>query len=116
MDLESVLDAAEEENGMNGSVYSSEGIVNGINAAPLDRASLLSLIRQQVEFYFSEENLPKDVFLLKQIEKDKTKEGFVSLKVIAGFPKMKRLTHDLGAIREAVEQSELVILSVDGLS
>jgi len=116
MDLESLVDAAEEENGMNGSVYSSEGIVNGIIAAPLDRASLLSLIRQQVEFYFSEENLPKDVFLLKQIEKDKTKEGFVSLKVIAGFPKMKRLTHDLGAIREAVEQSELVVLSVDGLS
>jgi len=60
--------------------------------------------------------LPKDVFLQKQIEKDKTKEGFVSLKVIAGFPKMKRLTHDLGAIREAVEQSEMVVLSPDGLS
>jgi len=85
-------------------------------AAPLDRGSLLALIREQLEFYFSEDNLPRDVFLLKQIEKDKTKEGFVSLKVIAGFPKMKRLTHDLGAIREAVETSELVILSSDGLS
>jgi len=84
--------------------------------APLDRGSLLALIRQQVEYYFSDDNLPKDVFLLKQIEKDKTKEGFVSLKVIAGFPKMKRLTHDLGAIREAVEQSDVVLLSSDGLS
>jgi len=84
--------------------------------APLDRGSLLALIRQQVEYYFSDDNLPKDVFLLKQIEKDKTKEGFVSLKVIAGFPKMKRLTHDLGAIREAVEQSDVVLLSLDGLS
>jgi len=84
--------------------------------APLDRGSLLALIQQQVEYYFSDDNLPKDVFLLKQIEKDKTKEGFVSLKVIAGFPKMKRLTHDLGAIREAVELSEVVLLSSDGLS
>jgi hypothetical protein len=91
------------------------GALDGLNskskgAAPLDRQSLLALIRQQLEFYFDEENLPRDVFLLKQIEKDKTKEGYVSLKVfriftlsrikvIAGFPKMKRLTHDLGAIR-----------------
>jgi len=85
-------------------------------AAPLDRQSLLALIQQQLEFYFSEENLPKDVFLLKQIEKDKTKEGYVSLKVIAGFPKMKKLTHDLGAIREAAEGSSIVVLSSDGLS
>jgi len=85
-------------------------------AAPLDRQSLLTLIREQLEFCFSEYNLPKDVFLLKQIEKDKTKEGYVSLKVIAGFPNMKRLTHDLGAIREAVENSEIVVLSPDGLS
>jgi len=85
-------------------------------AAPVDRQSLLVLIREQLEFYFSEDNLPRDVFLLKQIEKDKTKEGYVSLKVIAGFPKMKRLTHDLGAIREAAEISDLVVLSPDGLS
>jgi len=85
-------------------------------AAPLDRQSLLVLIKQQLEYFFSEDNLPKDVFLLKQIEKDKTKEGFVSLKVIAGFPNMKKLTHDLGAIREAAEGSEHVILSSDGLS
>jgi len=51
--------------------------------APLDRGSLLALIQQQVEYYFSDDNLPKDVFLLKQIEKDKTKEGFVSLKVLS---------------------------------
>jgi len=50
------------------------------------------------------------------LKKDKTKEGFVSLKVVAGFPKMKRLTHDLGAIREAAEGSEVVVLSSDGLS
>lgn len=85
-------------------------------AAPVDRQSLLVLIKEQLEFYFSEDNLPRDVFLLKQIEKDKTKEGYVSLKVIAGFPKMKRLTHDLGAIREAAEISDLVVLSPDGLS
>jgi len=94
----------------------SEGVGKGGLAVPMDRAGLLVIIREQLEFYFSDDNLPRDVFLLKQIEKDKTKEGYVSLKVIAGFPKMKQLTHDLGAIREAVEQSEVVFLSGDGLS
>eukprot|EP01118_Nematostelium_gracile_P019130 TRINITY_DN8745_c0_g1_i4.p1 TRINITY_DN8745_c0_g1~~TRINITY_DN8745_c0_g1_i4.p1 ORF type:complete len:432 (+),score=99.93 TRINITY_DN8745_c0_g1_i4:152-1297(+) len=86
------------------------------NGPPSDRGSLLKIIREQVEFYFSDENLPQDVFLIKQLEKDKTKQGFVALKELAKFPKMKQLTHDLGAIREALSTSGNLILSQDGSS
>merc|ERR1719464_909671 len=50
---------------------------------------LCEQIVQQVEFYFSDANITKDKFLLKHVKRNK--EGFVSLKLISSFKRVKDL-------------------------
>ncbi|KAG0487335.1 hypothetical protein HPP92_009430 [Vanilla planifolia] len=50
-----------------------------------------------VEYYFSDENLPNDKFLLKQMRKDK--EGYVPIAIISSFRKMKSLPRILRSSR-----------------
>ncbi|KAJ0986007.1 hypothetical protein J5N97_004363 [Dioscorea zingiberensis] len=69
-------------------------------------------IVRQVEYYFSDENLPTDKFLLKQMKKDKG--GFVSIALIASFRKMKKLVQDLHLIEVALRTSTELVVSSDG--
>ena len=49
----------------------------------------LQLVRKivsQVEFYLSDDNLAKDAFLLKHVQKNKM--GFVSIKLLTSFKKV----------------------------
>ncbi|GMP71907.1 hypothetical protein CsSME_00030146 [Camellia sinensis var. sinensis] len=62
-----------------------------------------------VEYYFSDENLPNDKFLMNYVTKDV--EGFVPIAVIASFRKMKRLTHDSSLIVAALKQSSFLVVS-----
>jgi hypothetical protein len=59
-------------------------------------------VQQQVEYYFSAENLAKDLYLRQQMEK----EGWVSIHVIAGFNRLRKMltppmAHQLGAAAAA---------------
>lgn len=47
---------------------------------------LVRRIVAQVEFYLSDENLAKDAFLLKHVQKNKM--GFVSIKLLTSFKKV----------------------------
>ncbi|CAM9350976.1 unnamed protein product, partial [Ectocarpus fasciculatus] len=49
-----------------------------------------ALVRQ-VEFYFSDENLPTDAFMKKKVKAGGA-QGWVPLKVICSFPKVKKLS------------------------
>lgn len=49
-------------------------------------------IIKQVEFYFSDANILKDAFLLKHVRRNK--QGYVSLKLITSFRKVKSLSKD----------------------
>ncbi|XP_021763908.1 la-related protein 6A [Chenopodium quinoa] len=73
---------------------------------------LRAKIIKQVEYYFSDENLPNDKFLLKQMKKDK--DRFVSISLIGSFRKMKRLTKDISTIVDALKESSQLVLSSDG--
>ena len=53
---------------------------------------LKNKIIKQVEFYFSDANITKDAFLLKHVRRNK--EGYVSLKLITSFKKVKSLSKD----------------------
>merc|ERR1719187_1360557 len=53
---------------------------------------LMAKIVAQVEFYFSDANVAKDKFLLKHIRRNN--EGYVSLKLVSSFKKVKQLTKD----------------------
>nr|XP_010943758.1 la protein 1 [Elaeis guineensis] len=55
-------------------------------AAPLDEAKAKNILRQ-VEFYFSDSNLPRDKFLRKTVQE--SEDGLVSLALICSFSRMK---------------------------
>ncbi|KAL8460909.1 hypothetical protein ACS0TY_032417 [Phlomoides rotata] len=66
-------------------------------------------IIKQVEYYFSDENLPTDKFLMKYVAKNA--EGYVPIGVIASFRKMKKLTRDMSFIVAALKESNLLVVS-----
>ena len=65
---------------------------------------VINMLRQQIEYYFSVENLCKDMFLRKHMDG----QGFVALHFIAAFKRMRELSPDSGAIRFVCEISDVV--------
>jgi hypothetical protein len=61
---------------------------------------ILKRLVAQAEFYFSDENILKDTFLLKHIRKDK--EGYVSLKLLASFRRLQRISKNWRDLAYAV--------------
>jgi len=76
---------------------------------PADRADLKSKLRDQLEYYFSMDNLLKDTHLRSRM----TDEGYVPIMLIAGFKKMQELTTDQGLVMEAIAESPLLETSSD---
>lgn len=73
---------------------------------------LADKICTQVEFYFSDENIIKDAFLLKHVKKNK--EGYVSLKLISSFKRIKHLSRDWRVIRAALTRSKKLEINPQG--
>merc|ERR1712050_453871 len=61
-------------------------------------------LKAQIEFYFSPENLCKDVYLRKHMDD----EGWTPLEVIAQFPKVKAYRAKYGEIRASLADSTLL--------
>ncbi|TEY35771.1 hypothetical protein BOTCAL_0580g00010 [Botryotinia calthae] len=64
-------------------------------------ATVLSMVKMQLEYYFSIDNLCKDVFLRKHMDS----QGFVFLHFVAGFKRIQSLTSDIDMLRYACQQS-----------
>lgn len=73
--------------------------------------TLPALILKQVEFYFSDANLPNDKFLLAETRKNS--DGWVPINTIASFARMKKLSQDLSVITEALQSKVDGMLEVD---
>jgi len=67
----------------------------------VDPFGLSSLVRSQLEYYFSIDNLIKDVYLRSHMDS----KGFVLLSFIAQFNRLKQLTTDIELIKLAIQQS-----------
>jgi la-related protein 1 len=52
------------------------------------KEQLVAAVRQQIEYYFSVENLCKDMFLRQRMDA----EGWIPLPVIAGFNRVSQTT------------------------
>ncbi|KAF8932656.1 La ribonucleoprotein domain member 1B [Dissophora ornata] len=74
-----------------------------------DPEALKAFILQQMEYYFSVENLCKDVYMRNQMDS----EGYVPLSLVANFNRVKSLTTDLGLIKEALKPSKEIELNGD---
>lgn len=64
---------------------------------------LIDRIVTQVEIYFSDSSVMKDKFLLKHIRRNK--EGYVSLKLVSSFKKIKQLTKDWRVVAHALTKA-----------
>jgi len=64
-----------------------------------------------VEHYFSDENIVKDVFILKHMKKNK---GFLPVKLLPTFPRIKKLSRNLDVIREALRASSALHVNKKG--
>lgn len=62
--------------------------------------SLMSMISMQLEYYFSVDNLCKDLFLRRHMDS----QGYVPLAFIAGFKRIKTLTEDFELLRHVSRQ------------
>ncbi|CAM9759361.1 unnamed protein product [Chrysoparadoxa australica] len=67
---------------------------------------ILEALRMQVEFYFSAQNLAKDVYLRKKMDP----EGLVPLGEIMAFNRVRNLTQDPVALLEALKYSNTLEL------
>ena len=70
---------------------------------PIPDDDLRDKIIKQVEFYFSDANILKDSFLLKHVRRNKM--GYVSIKLITSFKKVKTLTKDYRVVAFSLRQS-----------
>ncbi|VDK76312.1 unnamed protein product [Onchocerca ochengi] len=77
--------------------------------APLTNETLKEYVKNQIEYYLSPENLQKDFYLRRKMDKN----GFLSLVLIASFPRVRTLTDNIVLITEALRSSEKVELSDD---
>ncbi|KAF4071935.1 hypothetical protein AMELA_G00268520 [Ameiurus melas] len=66
----------------------------------------------QIEYYLSDENLEHDAFLLKHVRRNKL--GFVSVKLLTSFKKVKHLTRDWRTTAYALRHSTLLELNEEG--
>ncbi|CAK9880075.1 unnamed protein product [Sphagnum jensenii] len=73
---------------------------------------LKAKIVKQVEFYFSDTNLPTDHHLMKYVKKDP--QGFVPIPVVASFKKIKNLVKNHGVVAAALRNSLQLVVSEDG--
>ncbi|CAI7609937.1 unnamed protein product [Penicillium glandicola] len=105
---------------MYGVVYPFPGDINtmygypAVNSAPMSAVpyqqqyvepfSLMNMLSMQLEYYFSVDNMCKDMFLRKQMDS----QGFVPLNVLASFKRVKSLTEDFELLRHVSRQLRYV--------
>ncbi|XP_029431253.1 la-related protein 6 [Rhinatrema bivittatum] len=73
---------------------------------------LIQKLIAQIEYYFSDENLEKDAFLLKHVRRNKM--GYVSVKLLTSFKKVKHLTRDWRTTAYAMKYSNILELNEEG--
>ncbi|XP_055068342.2 la-related protein 4 isoform X2 [Misgurnus anguillicaudatus] len=81
-----------------------------IEEQPLTEESLKELLRKQLEFCFSRENLSKDLYLMSQMDSDQ----FVPIWTIASMEGIKLLTTDMDLITEVLRASPMVQVDEKG--
>ncbi|KRT78343.1 hypothetical protein AMK59_6528 [Oryctes borbonicus] len=73
----------------------------------LDSPTLKGHIKNQIEYYFSEENLLRDFFLRRKMDAD----GYLPVTLIASFHRIQSLTNNISLILEAINNSDKLELA-----
>jgi la-related protein 1 len=70
----------------------------------IDHSSVLAMVKMQLEYYFSIDNLCKDVYLRKHMDS----QGFVFLNFISNFKRIQALTQEYDLLYYACYESEII--------
>ncbi|CAG2257977.1 LARP1 [Mytilus edulis] len=89
--------------GFRGTVY--------FNPSFVDETVLKDLVKKQIEYYFSEDNLQRDFFLRRRMDK----EGWIPISLIASFHRVQALTQDVALIIKSLKESEVLEVPEDAL-
>jgi la-related protein 6 len=73
---------------------------------------ILAKLLQQAEFYFSDSNVLKDKFLMKNIQTNEG--GFVSIKLLSSFRRMQAVSKDWHDLAYSLRRSEKLELNAAG--
>jgi len=85
------------------------GAAGGV--APGQAPPLRVMLVQQIEYYFSMDNLCKDIFLRSKMDNN----GFIPVSVIANFNRVRHLTEDVNLILDALQESSIIEVKGDKL-
>ena len=89
--------------------HSMQSLAAGPYNYQIENGQILTMVTIQLDYYFSIDNLCKDVFLRKHMDS----KGFVFLSFIAGFKRIQSLSQDYELLKAAC-MSSTVIESVKG--
>ncbi|KAK7276600.1 hypothetical protein RIF29_17743 [Crotalaria pallida] len=76
---------------------------------PPETLALRSSIVKQIDYYFSDENLQHDQYLISLMDD----QGWVPMSIVAGFKRVKRMSTDLPFILDALQSSSTVEVQGD---
>ncbi|GJQ76115.1 hypothetical protein Trydic_g1863 [Trypoxylus dichotomus] len=109
-----ISDSASDTGSQGGGKDSGCEVTPEVTEPPFQPPSdeLADKIVQQVEFYFSDANITKDAFLLKHVKRNK--EGYVSLKLISSFKRVKHITKDWRVVAHALSRSKKLEINEAG--
>ncbi|XP_021951694.1 la-related protein 1 isoform X2 [Folsomia candida] len=88
---------------------SSPARENGQQKSTEDDPVIIALVKNQVEYYFSQENLEKDFYLRRKM----TPDGFLPISVIFNFPRIKNMTQDMLVVIKGMQASNVLELNAD---
>nr|CAI5831543.1 unnamed protein product [Callosobruchus analis] len=80
---------------------------NSSSYLSLDAPTLKEYIRNQIEYYFSDDNLNRDFFLRRKMDP----EGYLPVTLIASFHRVQALTNNVALIVDAISSSDKLELS-----
>ncbi|KAA6353766.1 MAG: hypothetical protein EZS28_050707, partial [Streblomastix strix] len=75
------------------------------------RQKLLEDIKKQLETIFSDENLPRNHTILREIAKNP--EGWIDINIVLIYPNLQQLTEDYNIVAESLKESLLLVVSDD---
>lgn len=88
------------------SEFTSEGGESTGDVEKPPSPELLNKLVSNLEYHFGDEALARDLFLLKHIKRQP--EGYVSLKLLAGYKKVKKLSRNWRVVGIAAKNSALL--------
>jgi len=72
-----------------------------------------TVLRKQIEFYFSDGNLPRDNFLQNALNKETNPDQWVDIEVLLKFKRVKMYTQDVSSIARILSTSETLDVNSD---